>query len=422
MKMARSARDKRLETRTARLNLKKRIWHYAVIGKGSALAYRRGFQGFGSWHLRSYLGNHDYEFELLGGADDFQDADGIKVLDFFLAMEKARTRVNEKVVNENKLTVAEAATKYMDWFRENRKSIHDTELVINAHILSIFGDREISELSSAEIRAWHEQLAKNPPRKRTKRGKNQAHFEKPHDVDGKRARKSTANRILTVLKAILNFAFKRDLVADDLAWRRVEPFGKVDEPRVRFLTAAESQRLINAAAPDFRELIQGALYTGARYGELVNMPVSDIHLDQRHVFIKESKGGKSRFVPLNDEGLNFFKQLVAGRSGGEVVFRKLNNQPWKKAHAQRPMDTACTIAKIKPAITFHELRHTYASIMAQAGADLLLISNLLGHADTRVTSRHYAHLCDKTLADAVQRFLPSFGFKPDKKVVAISDK
>lgn len=54
------------------------------------------------------------------------------------------------------------------------------------------------------------------------------------------------------------------------------------------------------------------------------------------------------------------------------------------------------------------MRHTYASHLAQAGVDLLTISKLLGHADTRITSKHYAHLADKTLAAAVTK-LPSFG-------------
>jgi integrase len=62
---------------------------------------------------------------------------------------------------------------------------------------------------------------------------------------------------------------------------------------------------------------------------------------------------------------------------------------------------------VRPAIAFHELRHTYASHLAQAGVDLLTISKLLGHADTRITSRHYAHLADRTLAQAVTK-LPSF--------------
>jgi integrase len=63
------------------------------------------------------------------------------------------------------------------------------------------------------------------------------------------------------------------------------------------------------------------------------------------------------------------------------------------------------------------MRHTYASLLAQAGADLLTISKLLGHADTRVTARHYAHLCDA--GNAVETLLPSFGFNNERKVVAI---
>jgi len=65
------------------------------------------------------------------------------------------------------------------------------------------------------------------------------------------------------------------------------------------------------------------------------------------------------------------------------------------------------VAKVKPAVSFHDLRHTYGSHLAQAGVDLLTISKLLGHADTRITSKHYAHLADKTLAQAVTK-LPSF--------------
>ena len=62
--------------------------------------------------------------------------------------------------------------------------------------------------------------------------------------------------------------------------------------------------------------------------------------------------------------------------------------------------------------------HTYASTLAQTGVDLLTISKLLGHADTRITSRHYAHLCDNTLKAAVAK-LPSFGHVPETKVQAI---
>ncbi|HEX8010487.1 MAG TPA: tyrosine-type recombinase/integrase [Casimicrobiaceae bacterium] len=64
-------------------------------------------------------------------------------------------------------------------------------------------------------------------------------------------------------------------------------------------------------------------------------------------------------------------------------------------------------------------RHNYASTLAQAGADLLTISKPLGHADTRITARHYAHLCDRTLAKAVNALLSDFGAVETSNVAAI---
>jgi site-specific recombinase XerD len=155
--------------------------------------------------------------------------------------------------------------------------------------------------------------------------------------------------------------------------------------------------------------VQAELYTGARYNELVSLKVADVQLNNRsYVYIQPSKSGKGRHVPLNEAGAAFFKNVFIGKLGNEYVFTKEDNMPWGKNHHVRLLKTACVHAKIQPAVSFHELRHTYASLLAQAGADLLTISKLLGHSDTRVTSRHYAHLCDKTLANAVNTMLPSF--------------
>jgi site-specific recombinase XerD len=96
-----------------------------------------------------------------------------------------------------------------------------------------------------------------------------------------------------------------------------------------------------------------------------------------------------------------------------------DGEAWGKNHQQRPLTEACKRAKITPPLRFHELRHSYASALAQAGADLLTISKLLGHADTRVTSRHYAHLCDRTLANAVNNLLPDFGKEEPSNVAVI---
>ena len=102
------------------------------------------------------------------------------------------------------------------------------------------------------------------------------------------------------------------------------------------------------------------------------------------------------------------------------MFVRSDGEPWGKNHQQRPLLEACKRAKITPALRFHEARHTYASALAQAGADLLTISKLLGHADTRITSRHYAHLTEKTLANAVNLMLPAFGTAESSNVAALA--
>jgi hypothetical protein len=81
------------------------------------------------------------------------------------------------------------------------------------------------------------------------------------------------------LRAALNHAFHDDLVASDAPWRKVKAFRGVDAARIRYLTVAEAQRLINTCAPEFRPLVQPALQTGCRYGELCRLEVTDFNPD-----------------------------------------------------------------------------------------------------------------------------------------------
>jgi integrase len=190
-------------------------------------------------------------------------------------------------------------------------------------------------------------------------------------------------------------------------WRKVLPFKNADEARIRFLTDAEAVRLVNACPADLRALVRAALLTGARYGELVALKAQDVDLRSAKIYLAPAKSGRARHVPLNPEGVTLFRTLATGKTGDALVFSRPNGAAWGKNHHIRPLRDACKAAKIKPGVAFHELRHTYASHLAQAGVDLLTISKLLGHSDTRITSKHYAHLADKTLAAAVTK-LPSF--------------
>jgi integrase len=134
------------------------------------------------------------------------------------------------------------------------------------------------------------------------------------DLDALRARRATANRTLTVLKAALNHAYHEGRVASDDAWREVKRFREADAPVVHFLSDDECRRIANASDGAFRNIVKGALVTGCRYGELTRMRAADFNAEAGIVTVRTSKAGKPRHVALADEGRALFSELTAGRA------------------------------------------------------------------------------------------------------------
>jgi len=81
------------------------------------------------------------------------------------------------------------------------------------------------------------------------------------------------------------------------------------------------------------------------------------------------------------------------------------------------MREACARAKITPAASFHVLRHTYGSKLAMRGAPMGVIAQQLGHSDTRMTEKHYAHLAPSYVAETIRTHFPSLGVGVDEKVI-----
>ena len=122
---------------------------------------------------------------------------------------------------------------------------------------------------------------------------------------------------------------------------------------------------------------------------------------------------------LTEEGGAFFRQLCVGRAGSEQIFRRANGSQWKASHQGRPMAAACEHARIKPRISFHGLRHTWASLAVMNGVPLLVVARNLGHADTRMVERHYGHLAPSYIADAIRAGAPRFAAASDTTVVPL---
>jgi integrase len=238
------------------------------------------------------------------------------------------------------------------------------------------------------------------------------------DSDAVRARRATANRTLTVLKAALNHAYHEGRVSTDEVWRKVKPFREADAPIVHFLSDDESRRIVNACDGAFRKIVIGALLTGCRYGELTRMRACDFNPEAGTITVQLSKAGKPRHVALTDEGRALFSELTAGRTGRDMVFLRDDGNAWGPSHQQRPLEAASARAKVEPAATFHILRHTYASALAMRGVPMGVIAAQLGHSDTRMTERHYAHLSPAYVAETVRAALPALGIVDKPKLAA----
>ena len=115
----------------------------------------------------------------------------------------------------------------------------------------------------------------------------------------------------------------------------------------------------------------------------------------------------------------FFEDLTAGREGNDLMLPRPDGDPWARTQQQRPMREACKRAGITPAANFHSLRHTYASLLVMADVPLVVVAENLGHADTRMCEKHYAHLSDTYRAESIRSKAPKLGIVKRGKVVRL---
>lgn len=412
--MGRLVRDVRLETRSNRLKLRPAKHPYwRSVSTGCHLGYYRGLRA-GSWvariRQRRAMG---YFQRSLGVADDVRDADGIEILDYRQAQERALKWFNGLAAAKgdrlDRYLVDHALDDYLERF--TGKSLDKTRHVIDRHIRPALGTRPVVELTTAELTRFQADLATRRSVYRANR-KGEAR-ERPDDGDQLRRGQANANRIFTPLKAALNRAFNQGQVPDDAAWRRVKPFRKVSVARVRYFTPAEIQALLTAAEPWFRSMIQAALFTGGRWSELCNLKVRDFDPHSGTLLFAETKGGRPRYVHLTDEGIRFFARQTAGKPLGDRVFLNQHSRQLGPSHQIRPMRDTCQKSTVDAA-GFHILRHTYGSTLAMAGVPLSVIAEALGHADERITRKHYAHLSPSYVRDEVRAGLGKLGaYQPE---------
>ncbi|WP_310496832.1 site-specific integrase [Sandarakinorhabdus sp.] len=360
----------------------------------------------------------------LGEADDTSDADGERILDFKQAQTAARVWFylvtagdRPSRVPAEPYTVGKALDDYMEQF--TGKSVAATRSRVDVIIRPELSDVDTAKLTVGLLTAWLRKRSEAPARVRTASGATKAKTRVTVGDEGIRRRRSTANRDFTVLKAALNVAFRDGHIASDHAWRKVKPFKNVDSAKLRFLTDDELKRLVNATDADFRPVVQAALLTGARYGNIVKSTVRNFDPEAKTLGFETTKGGRAHIVYLEEEGAALFKRAAMGKQPGDLLFPKVENKSWGASEQGRKLDAASLRANIERA-TFHDLRRTFGARLARQGVPMAIIAQALGQADQRITLKHYAHLAPSHVSAAIRQYAAGLGIVEKENVVSLS--
>ncbi|MBI1396933.1 MAG: tyrosine-type recombinase/integrase [Betaproteobacteria bacterium] len=243
-----------------------------------------------------------------------------------------------------------------------------------------------------------------------------------HDADGRtiyrrradRKSPATVNRYHVALSAVFTWAMRKRRVAKTFEnpCRKIER-QKESPGRVRFLAEDERARLFEAARsarwPRLYALVLLAVTTGARRSELTGLRWADIDFDRAEAHVHETKNDEPKVLPLVPAVLDELRRFQAE----DLAAFRIGMPSRRVFHSRVRPDVAYNFEPhwrqaLKDArvshFRFHDLRHTCASYLAQSGASLLEIADVLGHRQLTMTKR-YSHLTTGTKKALTMRVL-----------------
>jgi len=260
------------------------------------------------------------------------------------------------------------------------KTLSDQRNSLKALMRSpLFKDKTLSQVTTEAIALYH-----------AERGTNH---------------KSSANSELCLLKLVLRKAVEWGKLDRNPA-DTVKPY-RSELTRLRILTDEEAELLLNAATPQLVPVLRLLLTTAMRPHEVFNLywandgwenekklTTAILSLEKKRIFIPGdlAKNGKDRWVSLSADLVRMFRGL--SRIEGAAKVFPYKNCPYGFGAAVRA-------AGLKN-VTLYTLKHTACSTMIADGTDIVTVSEIVGHADIKMTAR-YCHSCDKSKLDAVER-------------------
>jgi len=211
----------------------------------------------------------------------------------------------------------------------------------------------------------------------------------------KEVKPATVYQELALLRRMFNVAIR------EWEWLRDNPVSRLSfsvgnkNARDRWLTPEEEERLIeNATNPYWlRALLLMALHTGMRRGEILNLRWSNINFLKRTIIVVKSKNDEKRTIPMSNTLYNLLNSIDVRDISGRVF-------PISGSSLRQAFDKLVFKTSLED-FRFHDLRHTFATRLIQAGINIYVIKELLGHKTITMTMR-YAHHYPESLRHGVE--------------------
>jgi integrase len=290
---------------------------------------------------------------------------------------------DERAQKTNDLTFSKFCEDfYVPHAKQHKKTWREDVYKLDGQIEPAFGKYRLSTISARDISTFLTQQKE-------------------------RTSSTTANHYATLIKRMFNLAVKWGLLEKSPA-TALDRF-KEKPHRERYLTREELPRFLKALDDVEDGLSKAAikllLFTGGRKGEITSLRYDQWKLDEKRLFLPDTKNGRSRSIILNDRAIAVLKGLKKNKDTTTRTKESDYLFPSKKGtrrphiyDLRTPFERTCIAAGIE-GLRIHDLRHSFATLALQGGASLYDVSKLLGHSDVSMTQR-YAHMADDSLQTA----------------------
>lgn len=267
---------------------------------------------------------------------------------------------------------------YLPWARANKRSWRTDECLANLWS-ERFRGKTLREVSPLAIEKHKRDRAQSITRRGTTRSA------------------ASVNMELAVLSRIFALAIDLEQAAAVNPCRKVRKL-RLDNQRNRYLSAAEETALmaqLTGRRKHLQPIVALALGTGMRRGELLGLKWAQVDFARGVIYVTQTKTARDRQVPMSQQVREVLlsQRALSRRAGqGERVFTV--------GDVKRGFRAACNAAGIAD-FHFHDLRHTFATRLGDAGCTATTIAALLGHSNTQMTAR-YTHATDDAMRAAVE--------------------